>query len=1543
MCISQSARLCFAQSKVSTCRFRLVRLTDLIKSSTITGYVRRISRADDTQEAGIVIGKSSVLAVGDTVSTVRITPVSESILLSSIRPGDLVSFLLVPPNGRPSLILDVASLNITFLGSDNTPLFPLTEALRHDSKEYEQRIVEQMLAIVHSTAARSLPVADSDSTFTVPMSGGQFKGLGLLTAMERSTVADMKAYLRFVRAFPAKYMGIAWNVDEVYATWILNNTPISAQDLLERLRAAKTDAEFQETAEMYRDDVVHGGFLYDWTGDAEALALSGDVENAKNMNNVALTAAELLGQGNALAWGWFVAGKIAEEELEYAQAENHYRKAVTLFAADGDRRGEGFSQNNLGGVLYSRGQFNEALKAYKDAEALKKVRLKEEGTPDAMESLAYTAGGMGDVLSALGENTKAIEAYGESERLYRASGAQSSVAWALSRIASIEGKIGKADQAIARLRDAAEIYQSLGDSAGLADALDAIAYQLSNTDNYHEALKNYQRAYEIHLALGDKKDAGFSKSNVGQVYWSLGDYYNAEKAHRLAILLREEAEDLSGQAYSWHKLGDMFRESGDPNAALGAFSKADEIYRDLADQENLAEVLNSTGDVFFGQKSFHQALERYQEALTIQQEIGAEEGMGTTLYNIGNTYYNDGKYQRSRQPFEQSLEIRRKVGDKGNEVYNLTSLGLVDWNLRDYAGARDYFNKALTLAQEINSRSDVAWCYGVMGRVSSMKGEYATALEEYNKALSIYKETGEKSAETDILLGIGDILIQRGKFDEGLQRFEQGFAIASETNNRTGIANALRSIAGVHLLLGSFDKAIEADRRSLKISQEVDNPWGIGSSFTGLGNTYNAMGDYRKAVEYYHSADSIFYALGDTLGRATPINNTGTVYFFQGDYEKALDQFNRVLGILQAAGQEDEFLAIVVSNIGEVYYEQGRYKDAETWLRQALELTTALGTRRMAASTLTILTKSLMARNQLDEAEKSGMQAHQLAEEIGEQEQRVEINAVMGELAMRRNKVAEAERYLNLAVRVADTIKSTKYLWRPLYFLGILNRDRNNRSAAIANLERSVEIIERLRASVAGGEAAQKLFASDQAKVLVYEALIALLVEDGEIERALGYLERSSSEDLRARFKSLQPSFADPEKQEILDQGREMKARIDKLAEQIAAERNTNDGAKADKIERLQEIISIAENEYIKFVNQTVKEQPELRNYFSAGVNPIELRQRKQKIPDDVAVVSYLLGERQLFAFVATVDTVVARVISVDRVEVEGTIRKFYRNIEEPNRVEDLSSHSARLYELLIDPIKDQITGHEKLAIIPSGDLNYVPFATLRSGGESGQYLIEDYTVFYVSDLGVFLDDTKGTVDLRLVAFGNADGTLPNAEKEVQDIAALYPESRVYVGNEATEEKAKNFPQGYNTLHFATHGNLDYRHFENSWLTLSADLASGEDGRLTLEEIWGITNLSDCELVTLSACNTAVSDEVVEGWPINPANAFLQVGVPRVIATLWQVDDEATAMLMKSFYQNLATHGAADALRLAQETLQANPDYAQPYYWGPFVLLGDWR
>lgn len=147
----------------------------------------------------------------------------------------------------------------------------------------------------------------------------------------------------------------------------------------------------------------------------------------------------------------------------------------------------------------------------------------------------------------------------------------------------------------------------------------------------------------------------------------------------------------------------------------------------------------------------------------------------------------------------------------------------------------------------------------------------------------------------------------------------------------------------------------------------------------------------------------------------------------------------------------------------------------------------------------------------------------------------------------------------------------------------------------------------------------------------------------------------------------------------------------------------------------------------------------------------------------------------------------------------------------------------------------------------------------------------------------------------------------------------------------------------FNILHLATHGVLDYSNADSSYLVLASDPSNNDDGKLTIAQIQSITDIDRFRLVTLSACETAVIREVAEGWPISTASAFIEMGVPTVIATLWQVDDKATRLLIDKFYDNLKTMDKVQALQQAQAYLRKQPGYDDPYYWAPFQLVGLWN
>lgn len=179
------------------------------------------------------------------------------------------------------------------------------------------------------------------------------------------------------------------------------------------------------------------------------------------------------------------------------------------------------------------------------------------------------------------------------------------------------------------------------------------------------------------------------------------------------------------------------------------------------------------------------------------------------------------------------------------------------------------------------------------------------------------------------------------------------------------------------------------------------------------------------------------------------------------------------------------------------------------------------------------------------------------------------------------------------------------------------------------------------------------------------------------------------------------------------------------------------------------------------------------------------------------------------------------------------------------------------------------------------------------------------------------------------------------AEVEGKAISALFPQSELYSREKATETLVKRRASDFNILHLATHGEFNERQPLQSGLLLARD---GEnDGQLQVHEIFGM-DLRQASLVTLSACETALSR--VQGGDdlVGLSRGFIYAGTPSLLATLWKVDDPATARLMESFYRNWQQGmSKPEALRQAQLALKRLPQYQHPYYWAPFVMIGDWK
>jgi CHAT domain-containing protein/tetratricopeptide (TPR) repeat protein len=1531
-----------------------------------TARVRWVS-GDSTRGGDDYLGQAEVVTADRDSSTVVVRLARPDQPSGALREGDLVALgSRVPRPPRAGLLTDLLRLRIEFLGTSRQDLTPRRTILRLDSDSLERAVLDSMLANIKATAELLQDDYDSTSSLGVPLRAGRYRGRTVMRVMTEVTEPDLRAFLRFVRSYPGKYMGSTWRVDETFATWVLNDGPFGDDELRDTLLVSAPERRrqlLQQHTTQFRD-----AFAAAWNNTTATWSDAGRGEDATRLNQLVLEAAALLEDPSARAWGLFQRAQLEEKAARNDAALVTLREAAKLFEDTGEAQGASFSLSRIAGIETERGNYAVALAIHDSAIAAKRRLVAADDTGPLFASLGHSLFGRGNVLEKLGRWDASRAAFEEAVQVYGRSNTENGPthqADARGRIAGILGKQGDHPRAIEIYRAILRFHQDLANPEGVADQYDNIGYHTSTLGRKAEAIALWDSAYTLHMQTGELGDAGYARSAAAQAWWNIGKYQEAIAAHQEAVSLRRRAGSRTGEAYSLGKLAGLYRDSGDPLRALAYYDSAAVVYRAAGDQSGEATLLKEQGDLYRTQVDYPRALASYRQSLTITRRIGATAETGAALHQVGDVHYFAERYDSATAAYTEALALQRQSGDRRAQVLSVASLGLAAEKLGRARSADSLYREASTILATLDDPGLSAWTAALLGRRFRARNQGDSALASYTRARELYRSVDDRQNEAEQELRLGEILADRGRFVEARARYDAALASATKDHRRTQQASALVGISWVELMIGNYGPALAAAEQSRTLSEAVKNAWGMGSAYNLMGNVLNSRGRYTEALGWYQRADSVFATINSASARSSPANNIGTIYFWQGDYARALPQFETAVRLLDAAGPEavdPDARSTYVGNIGEVHYEEGRYPEAERALNEALGIAAAAGLVRLEASQLTVLAKVALAQGNLPLARQRLVSADSLARRAGLRSQLAEIATARGKAERTAGDLPAAGRSLTEAAAVARAVGSTKLLWEPLFELALVRKAEGDTTAALALLQESATVMEELRAQIAGGQAAQKLFASGQVQGRVYEELVALLVRHNEVDRALAVLEQSLNEELRSKFRGLDITFADRQKAELLAEEERRKVRLDGVTQQLTVARSAPDSARnTEQIQALERTRTVAEQEYLGFVNQMVRDQPDLKNH--TRVNLRDLRTTKRDLPPDVALLSYLPGERELYIFAVTSDTLVAKVVPLPRDSLDRMVRLLVALARNPaasfatvqrigaagqaaaSRPEgDVRQQAALLYQQLIAPVLGEIGSRKRLAIVPSGSLYYVPFQILAPTADStSKPLGVDQTIFYVTELSVPAARRGPRPVMRLAAFGNADNTLPSAEREVLDLKRLYPSSTVFLRTEATEARAKLLPANFTVVHFATHGNLDYENFDNSFLTLAPGAGGAEDGKLTLKEVWSLNGFDKRQLVVLSACNTAVADEQVAGWPNSPATAFLDVGVPTVVASLWPVDDAATAVLITAFYRNLRTMDTAEALRQAQLTLRANPRFSHPYYWGAWVLVGDWR
>jgi CHAT domain-containing protein/Tfp pilus assembly protein PilF len=1027
---------------------------------------------------------------------------------------------------------------------------------------------------------------------------------------------------------------------------------------------------------------------------------------------------------------------------------------------------------------------------------------------------------------------------------------------------------------------------------------------------------------------GEEGLRAWMKANKGRVEadWIVrlaerGAKERDENRIKAALLLAAEKGDKSCQANVDMKAGDYHSDLSDNTAAMKFYDLALRLYVELGDLSGQGNAYKSEGNIYYRTGEQVKAQECYNRALPIFRAAGDRSGEAKTLYNIGLVYSDLREPQKALEYFGQALPIFRAVGDRAGEAATLFNFGLVYWALGEQAKALEYYQQALPIFRAMGDRAHEATTLNNIGLAYSNLGDKPKALEYYNQALPIERAVGDRAGEARTLNNIGSVYSTLGDQAKALDYNLQALLVRRAVGDRAGEARTLNNIGNVYSALGEEAKALEYYLQALPVLHAAGNRGVEAVTLDNIGAAYSGLGQKAKALEYYQQAMAIQRAVGDRAGESITLNEIGLFYSALGKKAKALEYFGQALPIERTLGNRS-LEAITLDSIGAVYSDLGKKAKALEYFEQALPIFRAIGDRADEATTL----RHLMALH-------NGLRHPRLAVFFGKrsvnlyQEMRAAIQTL--EKGLQRSYLKAVEGTYR---KLADILAGQGRLGEAQQVLGLLKE------------EEYFEFVRRDAAAAKQLQGRADLTPTEQAALGRYE-------EGADKVTTIG----RRVEELRA----MRSRNADQE------------AELARLKEDLAA------ASKAFQVV-LRQVEDDLGGTQARGARDVVQELQATR-----GLG-VDLR----SLGGDIVVLSTVVAEKAVWVILTTPTTQVAGRTKIEAAELNRKVLAFREVLSDPRA--DPRTLARELYGILVGPVEKDLAGAapKTIAWVLDGSLRYLPVSALFDGK---RYLVERFA-------GVELTlASRSRVRLQPSATWRALGLgVTEAHEGFDALPGVADELRAVVREEGTNDTKGALPgrrlldrdftrkaleagreAGYAVVHIASHFVFRPGNATDSFLLL------GDGSHLTVEDIRseGEPLFTGAELLTLSACETAMGGERGDGREVEGLGVEAQnQGAQAVLATLWPVEDESTAELMAGFYRQRQEQGLskAEALREAQlALLEGRPGatvatqgrrgaipaeggvlaragaprfafdparpYAHPYFWAPFILMGNWR
>ena len=899
------------------------------------------------------------------------------------------------------------------------------------------------------------------------------------------------------------------------------------------------------------------------------------------------------------------------------------------------------------------------------------------------------------------------------------------------------------------------------------------------------------------------------------------------------------------------------------------------------------------------------------------------------------------------------------------------------------------------------SLTDVAAALGSVGEHSKMLGYYAEAIE-------IFRSIDKPAEECAALIAMAnDAAYRMSDYQKAIDYLNSALDLSRVKTYKYGESRALFQLGAIYQVLADEQKALDFYHQSAAIVRLAPSPpvtnmdeavtlSTIGSLYANANGgerasdpfTAGVISDPQKAITYFQQALEIYRDLkskgdrGGMVGEASMLLNIGNAYKTLGSYAESLNYLDQSLKLHKELryrpGQ-----ANALRSIGNLYVLKGEYKTGFQYNTQALEIQKAFANATAQAQFLNSIAKdhfrageTQKALDLYNESLALSRPAQQLGTAAASLFEMARIEREIGNFANARTRIEDAIGIVeSIRARIAvQEIRSTYFATVKRYYdfyIDLLMQARK------AQPEKGFDAL-----------ALQTSEKSRSRGLLDLLSLARVDIRKG-VDRSL--LDREQ----QARDRLVEKAY----KQNVLLLGKHTEEEAEKINQEVTVQ--------TDEYQAIQAEIRTKSSRYAGLTQPSSLNTKQIQELLDSGTILLEysLGEKKSYLwaVTPGSIVSFDLPGREE---IETRARKVYELLTARNLQIKGETDEQRRSRIKLAEVE-YPKTAASLTEMLLGPAAELIA-NKRLLIVPDGALNYIPFSALptpksqepntiaaaslglyhevvtlpsastlarlreetltrkpaskmvaifadpvfnpgdnRTGGDTRQkQAIADNKS---QNLAQSRDFERAVSDVGLEAKETGGlARLPFSRREADAIFSASPKALSVKDVDFNASKQQVFNSDldqYRIVHFATHGLLDSQHPELSGIVLSlVDKNGGDvDGFLRLQDIYNLKLNAD--LVVLSACNTALGKEVKGEGLVGLTRGFMYAGAPRVIASLWKVDDAATAELMSIFYRKMLVENLrpAAALRAAQTEMMKQPRWKSPYYWAPFVLQGEWK